>query len=178
MHGEQWGAVLAAGAHVRTVRICRILASHVAHLAGQILHEGGRVEQRKLGRRHFTDAPATKWLGADAGTREECPSGNKPPNEAPRQVDVWSGGLPPADIRASSADSWTPGAERSGTCVTNPAREPSWRRSCWNACLLNPRLRADAARPSARRAPPARPLGIWDRYRAARWRSPPPPRSG
>src|SRR5438874_10356800 len=42
MHGEPWGGVLAAGAHVRTVRICRILASHAAHLAGQILHEGGR----------------------------------------------------------------------------------------------------------------------------------------
>ena len=177
MHVEPWGGVLAAGAHVRTVRTCRILASHVAHLAGQILHEGGRVEQRKLGRRHLTDGRRRNGWAPTQG-REECPSGNKPPNEAPRQVDVWSGGLPPADIRASSADSWTPGAERSGTCVTNPAREPSWRRSCWNACPWNPRLRADAARPSARRAPPARPLGSWDRYRAARWRSPPLQRSG
>src|SRR5207248_5172639 len=73
MHGEPWGGVLAAGAHVRTVRMCKILASHVAHLAGQILHEGGRVEQSKLGRRHLTDAPATKWLGADAGTSDPLP---------------------------------------------------------------------------------------------------------
>jgi len=62
MHGEPWGGVLAAGAHVRTVRMCRILASHVAHLAGQILHEGGRVEQSKLGRRHLADAPTKRFV--------------------------------------------------------------------------------------------------------------------
>ena len=57
MHGEPWGGVLAAGAHVRTVRICRILASHVARLAGQIVHEGGRVEQSKLGRATVSARP-------------------------------------------------------------------------------------------------------------------------
>src|SRR5436190_8572527 len=99
MHVEPWGGVLAAGAHVRTVRIRRILASHIARLAGQIVHEGGRVES-------------------------------------------GPGCLPPT-FGAGSADSWTRRAERSGTWVTNLASEQSWRRSCWNACPWNPRLRAD-----------------------------------
>src|SRR5438034_9608620 len=57
MHVEPWGGVLAAGAHVRTVRTCRILASHVARLAGQIVHEGGRVEQSKSGRATVSARP-------------------------------------------------------------------------------------------------------------------------
>src|SRR5438105_9637963 len=44
MRGERNGGVLAAGAHVRTVRTCRITAGHVARLVAQIVHDGGWAE--------------------------------------------------------------------------------------------------------------------------------------